>query len=75
MDRLAAFGMALAAVSAAAETLPFSIGGDETAAIAWARTFSTSRDDWVNDLLPLRSGRVMAGAPRSWELTVSVSER
>lgn len=84
MDRLTAFGMALAAVSAAAETLPFSIGGDETAAIAWARTFSTSRDDWVNDLLPLRSGRVMAvgflgrkdGSPPSdWHALAAELER
>ena len=64
MDRLQSLALAVAAmlvaVSASAETLPFRLGGHESASIAWGRTFATEGDDWVNDLLPLRSGRVMA---------------
>lgn len=38
----------------------FRVGGDNSAAIGWNRQFATSGDDWVNDLLQLRNGNVLA---------------
>lgn len=54
-------GMALLTGAAALPgDLPFQIGGDNSAAIGWGRRFSSTNDDWVNDLLPLQGGGVMA---------------
>ena len=39
---------------------PFDIDGDRRAAILWQQQFASRNDDWVNDLLPLRNGNVMA---------------
>lgn len=55
--------IAVATVAAAASPpagLPFHLAGDGSAAIAWSQRVASANDDWVNDLLLLRSGNVMA---------------
>lgn len=49
---------AIAAASSAG--LPFRVGGDDDAAIAWGQRFASEGDDWVNDLVMLRKGNVVA---------------
>lgn len=51
----------LAAVPlSAAEPVPFAVDGDGSARILWSQIFATANDDWVNDLLLLRNGHVLA---------------
>jgi hypothetical protein len=53
----------VAALSGAAEpqdVLPFRIDGEGPPTIAWGRRFATANDDWINDLVLLRNGHVMA---------------
>ena len=52
--------LALFAGAAASDDLPFHVGGDGSAAIVWGQRFATSNDDWVNDLLPLSGGNLVA---------------
>lgn len=40
--------------------LPFRVGGTAGASIEWGLRFASENDDWVNDLLLLRNGNVMA---------------
>lgn len=55
---LACASLALAA-SAPERPLPFTIVGDRTSSIMWGRTFVSPNDDWVNDLIALRSGLIL----------------
>jgi hypothetical protein len=42
------------------DPLPLAVSGDRSAAIAWSRHFSSAGDDWINDLVSLADGTVMA---------------
>lgn len=41
-------------------SLPFALSGDDAARIEWGHRFASPNDDWVNDLVPLKNGNVMA---------------
>lgn len=56
---LIALALSLAAAAApGAET--FTVAGDRSARISWIQRFASSNDDWVNDLVSLNGGNVMA---------------
>lgn len=42
------------------EALPLEVRGDRQAQIVWGRRLASENDDWVNDLVPLANGNVMA---------------
>ena len=44
----------------AAEPLPLTVNGDRSAHIVWGQVFATANDDWINDLVLLRNGNVLA---------------
>ena len=64
MDWPKSVGIAAVAIAAGAAAppggLPFQIGGEDAAAIAWGQRFASPNDDWVNDLLQFRNGKAMA---------------
>lgn len=47
-------------VLAAAQPSPLAIAGDPSARILWHRVFASPGDDWINDLVPLRDGSILA---------------
>jgi len=53
---LAALLLALAPVARADEALPH----DESVEVLWSRTFASERNDWINQILPLRDGTFLA---------------
>jgi len=58
---LATLPAALVIVAAASATdLPFSVAGDRSATIVWGQRFGSSNDDWINDMVSLRGGDVLA---------------
>jgi hypothetical protein len=69
-----------AAVPAATQPLPLTIGGDSSVRVEWGRVIATAGDDWINDLVPLRNGNLLGvgflnrsdGSPNSDWLAVSV---
>lgn len=64
LPRFGPLAVALVAGAALAEgesdPLPFSVGGDRRAHIVWDQRFASPNDDWVNDLVPLANGHVVA---------------
>lgn len=40
--------------------LPLSLSGDDRARIVWGPQFSSENDDWINELVDLRNGNVLA---------------
>ena len=39
--------------------LPFEVGSDSSARVAWGQVIATPGDDWINDLVPLSGGNVL----------------
>jgi len=61
LNSLSAAALALlAGATAPPSEANLRLDGDGSAAIAWRQVFASDNDDWVNDLLPLRRGNVMA---------------
>ncbi len=54
---LAGAGLSLA--GAGAQT-PLVLDRDSSARLVWTRTFASPGDDWINDIVPLGDGRVLA---------------
>ena len=50
-------GLSLAAANAPP---PLVLAGDPSARLVWTRTFASAGDDWINDIVPLRDGGVLA---------------
>jgi len=53
-----AFILSLAALVCACATAPSPLASD--AEIRWMRTYASEHDDWINDIVPLRGGGVLA---------------
>ena len=60
MRSITAIAAGLAAAAATKPNVPFAVSGDRSAAIVWSQHFASANDDWVNDLIRLRNGNVMA---------------
>ena len=61
--RLFAAGSAalmLAAAQNSADRLPLSLGGDSSVRLAWGQVIATPNNDWINDLVPLANGNILA---------------
>lgn len=52
--------LTLAGSLPAAEPLPFTIQGDRSVRVLWGQVFASLNDDWINDLVLLREGNILA---------------
>jgi len=57
---LAALAGAGLSLSAAGAQTPLVLDGDPSARLVWTRVFASPGDDWINDIVPLGDGRVLA---------------
>ncbi len=59
---LAAGGAAFLSLGAqsAVRPLPLVLGGDPSVRVQWSQVIATANDDWINDLVALANGKVLA---------------